>query len=151
MQPSFRPTYPPPLLRTAFSVELAPPLPESGSCSLRRTFSSEKTTTDVPTANASPVVEMAGGSIPKNPPKLDTRNTQAPAFLALKRRSSRTHVQAPAVHFSIPKPEGEQGRMTTNGPNGKKGYILNEVSTDPSSPHYLKWTPEEFKEAQVRS
>lgn len=94
-------------------------------------------------------VSAAVASIPKNSPSQIAREKTAPAP-ALKRRSSRNYAQAPVVHFIIPKPDGEQGRVTSYGPSGKKGYLLKEVCTNADSPHTLKWTQEDFTKAQVR-
>ncbi|KAF7969178.1 hypothetical protein HWV62_28005 [Athelia sp. TMB] len=74
------------------------------------------------------------------PPPHDTGGEKVPLAVALKRHHSRTHVQPPAIHFSIPKPEGEQGRASNVK---KKGYLLKEVLMKA-----LSWSPEKFAEAQ---
>lgn len=150
MHSSFRPNFPPPVLRSEFSIELAPAPPSTGSCSLRRSFSCEAfndETSDLesykPDVSASQLAQLVrneaslltAASFPKKP--------LATAAPALKRRSSRS-----SVKFTILKPDGEAGRMTTNGPNGKKGYSLKNECVKPD---ILNWTSKEFAQAQVRS
>ncbi|KAF7965646.1 hypothetical protein HWV62_42436 [Athelia sp. TMB] len=150
MTPSFRRAYPSALLRSEFSVELAPLQSITGSCSLRRSFSSEAEADETLEVDLSPTVPTTRDEEALTPKELPAHigSEDIPLAPALKRRSSRTYAQASAVRFLIPKPDGEQGRATTEGSKGKKGYVLKELLTKSGAPHTLNWTLQEYDEAQ---
>lgn len=159
MQPTFRPYFPPPLLRSEFSVEIVHPAPSVGSCALQRSFDYEaphtiQSTYTIPSTNSLHVSKAldrcasttsTSSSIPK---PSHSKTMKRPALTSPLTRSASRANFLPSVQFAVPivKPPGEACRKTNI--KGRKGYLLKDVCTDRKG---LNWSENEFNNNQVRS